>query len=318
MEYSFAPMEGITTRIYRVLHREMFPGTVKYYAPFIAPDVSGRYKDSQLRDILPENNPGIRLIPQLMANNANAFYIASQSFRELGYAEVNLNAGCPSGTVAAKHKGSGMLADLRSLDNFLADVFSLCDMDISVKTRMGMESVDEFAAILEVYNKYPIKQLIIHARDRKGMYKSTPDMEAFAHAASLSRAPVTYNGNIFCADDVHRLLSLAPDTKRIMLGRGAVTNPALIRQLNGGAPASNDELRAFHDRYLDKLLDSGYGEHNSMARLKELWYYMIYMYPGSERLYKALNRSRTIADYRAAANAIFASGLFDENAVFGG
>lgn len=317
MIFYFAPMEGITGHIYRRLHNELFGGAAKYYAPFIAPDAQGSFKATQRKDLLPENNEGLTLVPQLLANNAHAFYAASRSIAELGYKEINLNVGCPSGTVTAKHKGAGMLADLRTLDDFLADVFSLCEVGISVKTRLGMEHSDEFEAILELYNKYPITELTIHARARSGMYKSTPDLAAFARAAKRSRAPVVYNGNIFSQTELDALTAAAPETDRVMLGRGAVCDPALMRSLSGGAALQNGELRELCGRAFDELA-SRMGGHNATARLKELWYYMIYMYPDSEKLYKTLNKSKTPTEYLAAAEAIFASGCFDAGAKFGG
>ena len=137
MQLSFAPMEGISSRLYRQTHARFFGGVEEYFAPFIAPDGNGKFKASALRDILPENNEGLRLIPQLLVNRAEPFLRVAEQLAGLGYEEVNLNIGCPSGTVVAKHKGAGMLLDLRSLDDCLAEIFSRCPMAVSVKTRMG-------------------------------------------------------------------------------------------------------------------------------------------------------------------------------------
>ena len=190
MRLYFAPMEGITTHIYRRVHARLFGGADRYYAPFIAPDGSGNFRASSARDVLPENNTGIALVPQLLCNRAEPFLAVARQLADMGYEEVNLNLGCPSGTVVSKHKGSGAFADLGSLDDMLADIFSRAPVAVSVKTRMGLESVDEFGTILEIYNKYPIAELTIHARARSGMYKSPVDREAYLTAARNSRAPV--------------------------------------------------------------------------------------------------------------------------------
>ena len=133
MYLSFAPLEGITTYTYRNLHNKLFGGADEYYAPFIAPDGSGQFKDSALKDVLPENNKDIVLIPQILCNKAEAFLAVAEKLANLGYNEVNLNAGCASGTVVPKHKGAGMLIDLDSLDAFLDEVFSKCPVKVSVK-----------------------------------------------------------------------------------------------------------------------------------------------------------------------------------------
>ena len=314
--WRFAPMEGITSYRYRSLHAEMFPGVEQYYAPFIAPDGTGRFRVASVRDLLPENNPDLCLVPQILCNRAEAFLAVSRELAAMGYREVDLNAGCPSGTVVPKHKGAGMLADLRSLDDFLAEIFSRCPLRISVKTRLGLESTAEFPSILEIYNKYPLSELIIHARDRKGLYRSVPDLEVFAAAAADARSPICYNGNVFTGASLERLQALVPALDRVMLGRGAVCDPALFRRLRGGAPLSCEELREFLDRLLDRYLSTGLDAHHALGCMKEIWYYSSWMFPDSKALRKRLNKARSLEEYRDAAAALFRSGLFSPSASF--
>jgi tRNA-dihydrouridine synthase len=318
MKLDFAPMEGVTSYLYRNVHAACFPGVDRYYSPFIAPDGSGRFKGAALRDILPENNRDVRLVPQVLCSRAEAFLAVSRELAYMGYGEVNLNAGCPSGTVVPKHKGAGMLADLNSLHAFLAEVFSRCELKVSVKTRLGLESTAEFPAILEIYNKYPVSELIIHARDRAGMYKSTPDLAAFAAAFPASRAPVTYNGSVVDRASFEIVLSAAPGLGRVMLGRGAVTDPALFRVLQGGEALQLEELREFLSRLERAFLEAGLGEHYTISRLKEVWYYVIDKFPQAGRLHKAINKARRLEDYDAAVSALFSSGLYDPKAAFRG
>jgi tRNA-dihydrouridine synthase len=313
MVFSFAPMEGISTYIYRQTHAKLFGGVDEYFAPFIAPDGSGKFKASNLKDVLPENNSGIRVIPQLLVNKAEPFIQVASQLCDLGYDEVNLNIGCPSGTVVAKHKGSGMLLDLNSLDECLSRIFSSSPIKVSIKTRMGMESTDEFSKILEIYNKYPVKRLIIHARARSGFYKSKVDTEAFLAALPDCRCPVIYNGDIFSPADLERL---GNGVDHIMLGRGAVADPALPRLLQGGKPLSCDELQGFHDRLLDNFLAAGLNDHVAMARLKELWFYMMYKFPDSKKEAKAVYKSQKLSDYSSAVSALFASGKFNSDSYF--
>ena len=304
MELSFAPMEGITYAIYRRLHARLFPGAARYYAPFIAPDSSGRFKAGSLRDVLPENNEGLPLVPQLLCNAPAPFLAVAEELGALGYEEVNLNAGCPSGTVVAKHKGAGMLGDPAQLDACLAEIFSRCPLRVSVKTRLGLHSAGEFPALLAVYRKYPLSRLSVHVRDRGGMYRSVPDREAFAPALACP-FPVEYNGDIFTPADLASLQARYPALQAVMLGRGAVTNPALFRQLRGGEALSAPELLDFHDRLTEAYLSDGLAPPYTVSRMKELWFYQRCLFPGGERELKAILKAKSLPDYRAAVAALF-------------
>ena len=310
MQFSFAPMEGITSFFFRRIHAACFPGVDRYWAPFLAPDGSGRCKEGAWRDLRPENNPGALPVPQILCNKAEAFLSVARELAAMGYTEVNLNAGCPSATVVPKHKGAGMLQDLRSLDDFLADVFSRCELSISVKTRLGLASAAEFPAILEVYRRYPLAELIVHARDRAGMYRSAPDLAAFSAALPACPFPVCYNGSITDPASLAAVQSAAPGLERVMLGRGAAADPALFRELRGGAPLGAEELRDFLARYEAVLSDSGIGEHYTLGRLKELWFYLAVNFPGDAKGLKRLRKAQTLPDYRAAVAALFAGDGF--------
>ena len=310
MELSFAPMEGITSCVFRRIHAERFGGADRYYTPFIAPDGEGRFKTGCRRDALPENNGGITLIPQLIVNRAEPFLIAARQLAELGYTELNLNVGCPSATVVTKHKGAGMLADLRSLDDCLADIYSRCPQRVSIKTRIGIDSADELPAILDVYRKYPIAELTVHARTRRGMYKDAPDHAAFALVLRSVRCPVSYNGSIFTPDDLDALRAGVPGEYSVMLARGAVADPALFRHLRGGAPLSKAELRDFHDALLDGFMGYGLDANIAMARLKELWSYWERHFPTGAKELKAIYKARDLPAYRAAVSSLFANAEF--------
>lgn len=316
MKISFAPMEGIGKCTYRSLHAQMFGGADDYYSPFIAPDSSGNCKKADLRDVLPENNIGCSLVPQILANNPLAFLNVAGELQAMGYRHVNLNAGCPSGTVVSKHKGAGMLKDPASLDAFLSQVFDSCTMSISVKTRIGMESPDEFPALLDIYNRYPLTALIIHVRTREGMYKSEPDHAAFDFAMANSSLPLCYNGNIFTQGEYESLISRHKGLNHVMAGRGVLSNPGLLRQLKGGAALEKAELMEFHDRYLELSLASGLSEHFALQRMKELWTYMGCMFPDGKKYTKPIYKAKYLSDYRSAVSQLFIRGEFEPNAGF--
>ena len=316
MELSFAPMEGITGSIYRRVHARFFPGADVYYAPFIAPDGTGRFKGSALRELLAENNEGVSLIPQLLVNAPEPFLAAAEALGDLGYEEINLNIGCPSGTVVAKHKGAGMLGDLESLERCLDEIFTRCPLRVSVKTRLGLSSTGEFPAVLSLYRRYPLARLIVHARDRAGMYQSRPDLDAFAPALDDSPFPVIYNGNIFSVRDYEAIVRQFSALSGVMLGRGAAADPALFRRINGGSALTAEELRAFHEALLDETLASGLAPSYTVQRMKELWFYMGCLFPGADRALKTILRSRSLPDYRAAVGSLLSYQVPSPDACF--
>ena len=219
--------------------------------------------------------------------------------------EVSLNAGCPSATVVPKHKGSGMLLDLGSLDRFLDEVFSRCALRISVKTRLGVEKPAEFASILDIYNRYPICELTIHPRVMRQLYRGQADRAAFAASLPGCRMPVCYNGDVTTAADLHTLEAQYPQLSGIMVGRGIIADPALFREARGGAPAAREELRG----YLDDLYH-GYSElfgsaGCAVSRMKGHWFYLIHLFNGADALEKPLRKAREGWEYEVVVNQLF-------------
>ncbi|MCR4640830.1 MAG: tRNA-dihydrouridine synthase family protein [Lachnospiraceae bacterium] len=241
MDFYLAPLEGITGYIYRNAVREFFgEGIVKYFTPFIAPRQGRGMKRNEERDILPENNKELKLIPQILTKDAEDFLSLSQRIHEdYGYDEINLNAGCPSKTVTTHGKGAALLSDPEALDRLLDGIFSKSSLRISVKTRIGVESEEEFGPILEVYKRYPLSELIIHPRTQTDGYGGQIRMAAFIRAFRECSFPVIYNGDIFNITDYQEKMNVirssTPDGKlppAVMLGRGLVFDPALARELS--------------------------------------------------------------------------------------
>ena len=317
MEYCYAPMEGITLSRFRRTHHEMFPGVSEYYTPFIAPDSKGGFRAKFLRELTADSGE-VPVIPQLLVNNAEAFCLTADRLFELGFREINLNAGCPSGTVFSKHKGAGMLSDLSSLDAILDRVMDHAEKTgyrISVKTRMGVHSTEEFPAILEIYEKYPVIKIIVHARCRDELYQGRADLARFAAAASVSRLPLVYNGDIASKKTLDALRQAAPTVDGVMVGRAAVANPALFRVLQGGPQLTLKELRTFHDRLTEAWLEDGLSPVFTVERMKTLWSYMQEMFPESKREIKAVMKSRSLDSYRGAVGILLSSGAFHPEAV---
>ncbi len=305
MKYYFAPLEGVTGYAFRLAHARYFSPADKYFTPFFSPTHTRQLTPRDIRELSAEHNRGICCVPQIMAKDAGDFLWAVEQLAGMGYREVNLNLGCPSGTVSAKGKGSGFLGKLSELDIFLEEVYSKTPVPISIKTRLGLAEPEEFLKILEIYNKYPIHELTIHPRVQKDFYKNTPRMDAFARAYAGSAAAVCYNGDLFAPEDVLALGERFPELPAVMLGRGAVRNPGMFGTLRGEPAPKRAALREFHDELFEAYcLDFG-SVHNAMHRMKELWSYLIVQFPNSEKEIKRLRKSRTSADYSSAVDDIF-------------
>lgn len=301
MKLYFAPMEGVTTYTYRNTHIEMFGGCDKYFAPFIVPTENEKLSIKSLKDILKENN-NIDVIPQVMASSAMAFLEFIKKIKDLGYNKVNLNLGCPSGTVVKKMRGAGALKDLEALDKFLDCIFNKSDIEISVKSRTGYFSHDEFDKILKIYNKYPISELIIHPRIREEFYKGYPNMDSFDKAYKNAKTKLCYNGNIYTKEDYERIKGNYNSLSAVMIGRGAIKNPAIFREIKGGEKLKTSELILFSNKLEEKYLKLLNSEIYTLHRLKEIWIYMMQNFEEEKKILKAVKKANKLSDLNSAIN----------------
>lgn len=308
MDIRFAPMEGLTDTVYRRTHARFYGGVSKYYIPFISPTQHHVFTPKELRAIGPEHNAGIPTVPQLLAKDAEHFLWAAGELHEMGYDEVNLNIGCPSGTVTAKGKGAGMLRDLDSLRGFLDGVFAKAPLAVSVKTRVGFESPEEWPAILDLLAGYPFREIILHPRTRAGFYKAGTIFPETFRMAAQRNLPLVYNGDLFTAEDCAALQQEYPDMP-MMMGRGLVCNPALAREACGGAPLSIPEFREFHDALYDAYRRDRTLE-QAHSRMRELMTYMACCFQDAEKAAKAIRKSKP-ANYEDAVNRLFDCELAD-------
>lgn len=314
MNFYFAPLEGITGYLFRNAHYSYYNQADKYFTPFLIPNQHDGFKGKDLRDVLPENNQVPVLIPQLLTNNAKDFIHTAKKLKTLGYEEINLNLGCPSGTVVAKHRGSGFLAMQSELDAFLEDIFSEAVTRISIKTRIGKENPEEFYKLIEIYNKYPMEELIIHPRVQKDFYKNTPNMDIFRYALTHSKNPICYNGDLFTVDDYRRFVAEYPQITKVMLGRGLLSNPALIEAITRGERLNKDILRAYHDRIYSDYKSILFGDRNVLFKMKEIWFYLIKAFADSEKYAKKIRKAERCSDYDEIIARLFEEGelLFNE------
>ena len=315
MHIYFAPLEGITTYPYRNLHHKYFGGVEKYFTPFLAPGPEQGMSVKEMRDVLPENNAGVPVVPQILTNRAGGFLLASKKLSEMGYREINLNLGCPSGTVTAKKKGSGFLLYPDDLDRFFDEVFSDAavrngEFLVSVKTRIGKNEVEEWPELMQVYNRYPIHELTVHPRIQKEFYKGTPHLDVFTDILKESRNPVVYNGDLFTVEKVKEFREKFPTVGTVMIGRGLIRNPALAEMiLQEETELEADilpRIREFHDALFEHYRETMSGDRNLLFRMKDLWSYMLAEVPDSEKLAKKIRKSQHVPEYLAAVEEVFA------------
>lgn len=315
MHIYFAPLEGITTYPYRNLHHKYFGGVEKYFTPFLAPGPEQGMSVKEMRDVLPENNAGVPVVPQILTNRAGDFLLASKKLSEMGYREINLNLGCPSGTVTAKKKGSGFLLYPDDLDRFFDEVFSDAavrngEFLVSVKTRIGKNEVEEWPELMQVYNRYPIHELTVHPRIQKEFYKGTPHFDVFTDILKESRNPVVYNGDLFTVEKVKEFREKFPTVGTVMIGRGLIRNPALAEMIlqEETEPEADilPRIREFHDALFEHYRETMSGDRNLLFRMKDLWSYMLAEVPDSEKLAKKIRKSQHVPEYLAAVEEVFA------------
>lgn len=347
MRYYFAPLEGITGYVYRTVHHKYFPGMDRYYMPFVAPNYTMHFKMKEKQDVDPAHNEGFFAVPQILSGKADETLWAVEELADRGYREINLNLGCPMPTVARKKKGSGLLKFTDELDAYLDGVYEgLANrpkdrppVNLSVKTRLGTDSTAEAESLVQVYNRYPISELIVHPRCQADLYRGVPDREAFFLVLRESVNPVVYNGDLFRPADVEEIdrvcrevlaesaapaeggdasaiagsktalaSSAAPASGRtmesVMIGRGLLADPSLVRQCRGGEKVTAQELGAFHDELYQRYRELLPGDKVVLSHMKELWAYMGKLFPDGAKCLKEIRRANTRVQYEAAVRVL--------------
>ena len=309
MRIYFAPLEGITGYIFRNAYSGIYGHIDKFFAPFISPSEQCPITARERKDVTPENNNGINLIPQILTCRSDCFIAAAKELHSMGYSEVNLNLGCPSGTVCAKGKGAGFLPETLALQRFLDDIYSYAasdNMNISIKTRLGYYDPDEFYDLLDIFNGFPVSELIVHPRIRSDLYKGEPRKEYFAYALEHSKCPLVYNGNIFFSKDYGELSSrFGTSLDPVMLGRGLISDPSLADKLNGLTNETDfAKFRKLHDTVYHEYQKVMSPDINVLHKMRELWSYWQNLYDGCEREFKHLMKAKKYAEYEESVNLI--------------
>lgn len=312
MEYYLAPLEGITGYIYRNAYKDCFGQMDKYYTPFISPGKKCLIGPKEMRDVCIEHNQGMKLIPQILTNHADGFVDTAKQLEQMGYTEINLNLGCPSKTVVSKHKGAGFLEDCSTLDRFLDQIFNRLTIDVSIKTRIGIEFEEEFEDLLKIYNRYPLKELIVHPRLQTDYYQGKIHKEIFAFALQESKNPVCYNGDLFTAQDVKKLKKEYPKVQTLMFGRGIIANPFLLEEIQNEGTNIEEQIRRerlkkFHDRLVNDYDEVFQSDTPTLYKMKEIWSYLLNQFEGSQKYGKRIRKAKYLSDYKSVVEELFAS-----------
>ncbi len=304
-----APMEGITTAVYRRVYRKWFEGIDRMYTPFLVANRTHKFKTREKKETEVCSQD---LIPQILTDKAEHFIWAARVFKSAGFREVNLNAGCPSATVTTKRKGAGMLEDTRALRSFLDEVFTAKENgdlpEISIKTRVGVSFYSEAEDIADIYAMYPFARVIVHPRIRDDFYKNVPNKDAFrVFYDRISHDKLVYNGDLRNTEDVRMVYRGFPGLSGIMLGRGLLTDPFLPKRIwlgddAGETPFSEEEkknllgfLEELYEEYEREL-----SEGTAIVKMKDLWNFMAVSFPGNEKQLKAIRKSRNGSEYKTA------------------
>lgn len=305
IKYYMAPMEGVTGYVFRNAYAKYYGGIERYFTPFVANKKLGHREKN---DVCPEHNAGMAVVPQILTNRAEDFLAIAEILREYGYDTVNLNLGCPSGTVAARGRGAGFLAMPDKLDHFLEEIFEKCPLRISIKTRIGKENPAEWEQLLAIYEKYPLEELIVHPRVQTDFYKNRVNLEAFALAEKSSRHSLCYNGDIVDAASAAHIRDSFPSVDKFMIGRGLIKRPWLLEELSGGRQEKQERKERFY-RFHNELLE-GYrqqmsGDKNTLFKMKELWAYWGENFADADRQLKKIRKCERVAEYECLVDALF-------------
>lgn len=299
VKYYMAPLESVTTWIYRQAHAKIYGRLDKYFIPFLEPHEKRDFKTRELQEILPEHNENIYVVPQILTNRSEGFIKLAKALKDWGYEEINLNLGCPSKTVVTKGKGSGFLAKPEELERFLTEIFDALsgEVKISVKTRIGKEDPEEFPALLELFNKYPMEELIIHPRVQKDGYGNVPRLELYELAEKQSVNPLCYNGDLYTREQIRNFAERFPGTERLMFGRGFLRDPGLLYNEGKDPKDIFEKFWAFHDLVYEGYQERNMGDRNVLFKMKELWSYQVYQFSEPERLFKTFKKVQDCNEY---------------------
>ena len=328
MQIYFAPLEGITGYVFRNAYAKYYGGVDKYFTPFISPHTKKLMDTREKRDILPEHNRGLYIVPQVLTNKAEDLIdICKQLKEEYGYEEINLNLGCPSKTVTTKGKGSGFLEYPEQMEEFFDRFFKVSDVKLSIKIRIGYRDVEEAEKLFHLYERFPFEEIIIHPRLGCEMYKGTPHYEVFENYLNRTKHSICYNGDINSFERLQELNSKWENCDTFMLGRGLIARPNMLQEISATMTTDTDReniagkmpiapntvqlsesewkrFKCFHDELLEGYDAYMCGDRNTLFKMKELWTWWSVLFPGKEKILKQIKKTSDLSEYRKLVNLL--------------
>ncbi len=295
-----APLRGLTDSVYRNAFSRHFDGFDAAVAPFIPTMTAARFKKSHLKDVLPENNHAMPVIPQIIGNNPEDFIPLARRLFDLGYETVNWNLGCPFPMVAKKLRGSGLLPYPHKIEAFLEATIPAIPNRLSIKARLGRKKTDEILTLLQIFNRYPLNEVIIHPRTGKQMYDGEPDLDMFENCLAVSNHPLVYNGDINALATFRTFYERFKTVDHWMVGRAALANPflpAAIKNNKDGAAKKVDRFRAFYDDLFEQYRREFHGPGHLLDRMKGFWTYFSRSFKDSCKIKKKIHRTHRLDRY---------------------
>ena len=305
VKLSLGPFQGITDAPFRNVFKKHFGGIDKFYTPFFTGIQKDHAKNMQVEEIDPRFNDVETLTPQILSTDAEEILRFATQCKALGYKETNLNMGCPFPRVANKKRGSGLLPYPEKIDAMLGRVFEQIEVGFSVKCRLGYVHPEEIYPVIEVFNEYPLSELIIHPRIGKQLYKGEADVQRFAELIPLIKAPLVYNGDIVSVESFNRVHEQVKPVNEFMLGRGLLANPFLAEEIKGQTTRDVNRLHAYViDLYEDRLRHAG-GSPKVLGRMKELWSYLMYSFDEPQDIWRKIKKINALKEYEEAVETVF-------------
>jgi tRNA-dihydrouridine synthase B len=308
---SLAPIQGVTDYHFRNTFQKFFEGVDVFYSPFLRLDKDMQLKKSKAKDVLPENNESINLVPQILTNNADEFIYFSKYLYDLGYKDLNWNLGCPFAMVVNRELGSGILPHFNKINDLLEKLIPVIPSKVSIKMRIGLENEDDIFEILPILNNYPISEIIIHPRTGKQMYKGDVNLDVFEKSLDLSKHKISYNGDINSFEDFKNLKNRFKNINSWMIGRGLVSNPFLAEQIIQKSKDSKEDnmqrFKEFHDALSQEYLNRLEGASHFLNKMRVFWEYFSLSFSNSHKVYKRIKKSTSINKYNNAVAENFSN-----------
>ncbi|WP_291097386.1 MULTISPECIES: tRNA dihydrouridine synthase [unclassified Flavobacterium] len=303
-----SPLQGFTDFRFRNAINKYFGGIDTFYSPYIRLNGKLIIKSSYHRDLLPENNIGLEVIPQIITNDADEFLFVAKYVQELGYKELNWNLGCPYPMVTKCGMGSGLIGNPEKINNILHKVHSESDIIVSMKMRLGYENSEEILDVLPILETYPIKNIAIHARIGKQLYKGGVHLDAFQQCIDNTKLKLYYNGDITSVAKFKEMQERFPTIDHWMIGRGLIADPFLPSMIKSNAleyPKNKMELFSdFHDTLYQGYSESLSGSTHILLKMHHLWEYFSATFSNPHKVAKKIKKAQSIRNYEVAVKEI--------------